>query len=154
MPDDLPVCVRCNRPVEVSRDWYEVFERMHWICFHYEFEHEGDPDAPCADLGCPTRPDAAYPPEDDDHMRCRVCGLRQESPPWGRDGQSPTFDCCPCCGTEFGFQDATVERVRRTRKQWLASGAQWQEPSERPPAWKLERQLTRVPADWRDPPPP
>jgi len=21
-------------------DRYDVFERMHWSCFHYEFEHE------------------------------------------------------------------------------------------------------------------
>ena len=32
---------------------YEVFERMHWLCFHLEFEHNGDPDAPCHDPSCP-----------------------------------------------------------------------------------------------------
>jgi hypothetical protein len=36
----VPVCVRCGRPVRVNADQYEVFERMHWVCFHYEFEHE------------------------------------------------------------------------------------------------------------------
>jgi hypothetical protein len=34
---------------------YDVFERMHWVCFHFEFEHQGDPDAPCRDPGCPMR---------------------------------------------------------------------------------------------------
>ena len=32
---------------------YEVFERMHWLCFHLEFEHKGDPDAPCDAPSCP-----------------------------------------------------------------------------------------------------
>jgi hypothetical protein len=32
---------------------FEVFERMHWLCFHLEFEHEGDPDEPCGDPSCP-----------------------------------------------------------------------------------------------------
>jgi hypothetical protein len=32
-------CGRCGREVRVSRDSCEVFERMHSVCFHYEFEH-------------------------------------------------------------------------------------------------------------------
>ncbi|WP_157499639.1 hypothetical protein [Lysobacter sp. Root983] len=53
MATDFPVCVRCNLPVEKNSDSYEVFERMHWLCFHLEFEHQGDPDRPCADPACP-----------------------------------------------------------------------------------------------------
>lgn len=50
-----PICVRCNQPVKVYKDEYDVFEKMHWICFHYEFEHDGyDPDEPCSDPSCPT----------------------------------------------------------------------------------------------------
>ncbi|HEX2093043.1 MAG TPA: hypothetical protein VHG28_11600 [Longimicrobiaceae bacterium] len=48
-----PVCVRCGRAVLVHAAAYEVFERMHWLCFHLEFEHDGDPDAPCGDPSCP-----------------------------------------------------------------------------------------------------
>jgi hypothetical protein len=55
MSDEPPKCVRCGRPVEVHRANYELFERMHWLCFHLEFEHRGDPDAPCEDSGCPWR---------------------------------------------------------------------------------------------------
>jgi hypothetical protein len=47
------ICVRCGRPVESNADSYEVFEQMHWLCFHLEFEHEGDPDRPCGDPSCP-----------------------------------------------------------------------------------------------------
>ena len=40
-----------------SRDgrWsnYELFERMHSLCFHLQFEHNADVDAPCSDQSCP-----------------------------------------------------------------------------------------------------
>jgi hypothetical protein len=53
MTDVVPRCVRCSRPIEVNRDLAaDVFEGMHWLCFHLEFEHAGDPDAPCADPSC------------------------------------------------------------------------------------------------------
>jgi hypothetical protein len=51
---EYPICVRCNQPVKVAKDQYEVFERMHWLCFHLEFEHgDYDPDEPCEDPSCP-----------------------------------------------------------------------------------------------------
>lgn len=53
-----PVCTRCGRRVIRNREQYEVFERMHWACFHYEFEHDagsGDPDIACGDPSCPAR---------------------------------------------------------------------------------------------------
>ena len=47
-------CARCRRPIvadpAASRD---LLEGMHWLCFHLEFEHDGDPDLPCSDTGCP-----------------------------------------------------------------------------------------------------
>jgi hypothetical protein len=47
------ICRRCGKPVKNEKD-YEVFEKMHWICFHLEFEHgDYDPDEPCRDPGCP-----------------------------------------------------------------------------------------------------
>ena len=49
----VPTCVRCNLPVEKNAGSYEVFERMHWLCCHLEFEHQGDPDKPCGDPSCP-----------------------------------------------------------------------------------------------------
>jgi hypothetical protein len=54
---DYPQCRRCGWPVRINRDRYELFEKMHWICFHFEFEHtpEFDPDEPCADPSCPWR---------------------------------------------------------------------------------------------------
>lgn len=80
---------------------------------------------------------------------CRVCGLSLVDPPWGFDGQTPLYEHCPCCGVEFGYQDATVAGVRRFREEWLASGAPWDEPEEMPTNWDLARQLECVPEAFR-----
>jgi hypothetical protein len=40
--------------IRVSADSYDVFEQMHYVCFHFEFEHHGDPDIECAAGGCPA----------------------------------------------------------------------------------------------------
>jgi hypothetical protein len=50
---EFPTCVRCGQPVQANADCYQVFERMHWLCFHLEFEHRGDADQPCEDPSCP-----------------------------------------------------------------------------------------------------
>jgi len=41
MPDaeEYPRCVRCGAPIRINKDMYDVFERMHYLCFHLEFEH-------------------------------------------------------------------------------------------------------------------
>ena len=36
----------------LNADSYDLFEQMHWLCFHLEFEHEGDPDMACGDPSC------------------------------------------------------------------------------------------------------
>jgi hypothetical protein len=38
-----------------ERGQYEVFERMHYVCFHYEVEHgDTDVDTECGAGGCPS----------------------------------------------------------------------------------------------------
>jgi hypothetical protein len=50
------MCARCGKPVIRSLDRYDELERMHWVCFHYEFEHaKPDADMPCHDARCPAR---------------------------------------------------------------------------------------------------
>ena len=51
--DEDLICVRCGRAVVSRRADYALFERMHWLCFHLEFEHEADPDEACGDPSCP-----------------------------------------------------------------------------------------------------
>jgi hypothetical protein len=81
--------------------------------------------------------------------RCRVCGYRNTEPPWGADGQAPTYTFCPCCGVEFGYQDSSPQAARSFRERWLAAGAPWDEPSARPPRWDVREQLRHVPAAYR-----
>lgn len=60
---------------------------------------------------------------------CRVCGYEPEEPPWGEDGCTPSFEICPSCGVEWGYQDATDAGVRRYRAAWLANGGNWADQS-------------------------
>ncbi len=53
--EGTPHCRLCGYPVVVERERYEVFEQMHWLCFHIVYEHFGDPDEPCGDPSCPWR---------------------------------------------------------------------------------------------------
>jgi hypothetical protein len=66
-PEEGPAtrrCRLCGRPVVKNRGDYEVFEGMHWICFHIAFEHVGaDPDEPCEDPSCPWAVMRAYEEE-------------------------------------------------------------------------------------------
>jgi hypothetical protein len=83
---------------------------------------------------------------DEESLRCRVCGLAQASPPWGEDGQTPLFEHCPCCGVEWGYQDATPLGARRFRESWIRKGARWDRPDLRPRDWNLQQQIACVPA--------
>jgi hypothetical protein len=48
------ICKRCGLPIKVNKELSDVFEDMHWLCFHLEFEHgDYDPDEPCDDPSCP-----------------------------------------------------------------------------------------------------
>ena len=87
--------------------------------------------------------------ESDELLICRVCGLRQASPPWGQDGNSPTYEFCPCCGVEFGYGDATVVGTKRWRESWLSAGAKWFESDSRPSDWDADAQLAQLPDAYR-----
>jgi hypothetical protein len=48
----VQVCRSCGEAVATPQ--FDVYERMHWVCFHFEFEHSGtDRDEPCITQGCP-----------------------------------------------------------------------------------------------------
>ena len=82
-------------------------------------------------------------------LACRVCGKLQYDPPWGEDGQCPTYDICDCCGVEFGYGDCTLKAVRAFRERWLANGANWKYLKEKPTNWSLEEQLKQIPKEFK-----
>lgn len=48
------VCRACGA-LSTSPDFTAVFERMHYVCFHFEFEHGNvDRDQTCGLAGCPA----------------------------------------------------------------------------------------------------
>jgi hypothetical protein len=50
--------MRSGEPVETSEEDYNLFERMHWDCFHYAYEHDLHGVVPetedCGQPGCPS----------------------------------------------------------------------------------------------------
>lgn len=86
----------------------------------------------------------------DELMVCRVCGLRHDTPPWGYDGHSPSFEICPCCGTEFGYDDTTRAGVLRRRAIWRETDFKWTEPAFCPSGWDKAAQMEQIPADYLD----
>ena len=77
---------------------------------------------------------------------CRVCGLYlgPDYLPWGEDGNCPTYDYCPCCGVEFGYQDYTIESIKQYREEWISKGANWSEPKIKPENWDKEEQFKNI----------
>jgi hypothetical protein len=102
--------------------------------------------------GDPALPDSTERAARPDHPSlCFVCGLdhRDEPPaawPWGPTGTDPTFNFCACCGTEFGYQDATLSSSRQARKVWADSGYLWEDPAARPEIFNPAEQLKALPA--------
>lgn len=48
---------------------------------------------------------------------------------------------CPCCGTEFGYDDCTLSH-ELLRKEWLKGGPEWFSPNTpKPNSWNWYTQL-------------
>jgi hypothetical protein len=73
----------------------------------------------------------------DDVYTCPVCGWPLNEEAWSyhaaSDSWNPSWDICPCCGTEFGYQDFVPggdqielrKEHKRLRRQWIAEGYPW-----------------------------
>jgi hypothetical protein len=75
---------------------------------------------------------------------CTICGYPNldESP---RDETgAPSFEICPSCGGEFGYNDATPEAEENYRRNWIQNGAQWLDSSLKPTDWNLRNQLLNI----------
>lgn len=76
---------------------------------------------------------------------CRVCGAEQLEAPWGDDGESPTYEICDCCGIEFGYEDSTLQGIKKYRTKWLEDGAKWHSKKSEPENWSVVEQLCHIP---------
>jgi hypothetical protein len=68
---------------------------------------------------------------------CPICGYGMQDAP--RD-----YNICPCCGTEFGNDDAVATHAE-LRAAWLRDGLRWWSPTEaRPEDWDPFMQVSNV----------
>ncbi|MFF1302288.1 hypothetical protein [Streptomyces sp. NPDC058307] len=79
---------------------------------------------------------------------CRVCGRDDGEVLWDQHGV-PQYVICDCCGIESGLGDDHLSKVRETRGYWVAQGAPWDVPKNRPTGWDALEQLSAIPAEWR-----
>ena len=56
---------------------------------------------------------------------------------------APTFEICPCCGVEFGYDDNEFS-WEDLRKKWIEHGAIWSRKIEKPKNWNLNKQLLNL----------
>jgi hypothetical protein len=82
---------------------------------------------------------------------CPTCGYPElNQPAWDIKTGSPSFDICPCCGCEFGYNDATPLAREKYRREWTHNGANWFKPELKPSNWNLKEQLNRIGVDLND----
>ena len=70
-------------------------------------------------------------------FRCLVCGYNQMPHP------PKDYNICPCCGTEYGLDDA-FDSYELLRDKWLEKGAPWMSqssPYNQPQQWNAWDQL-------------
>jgi hypothetical protein len=82
---------------------------------------------------------------------CPVCAYSEMPDP------AEDFNICPCCGTEFGYDDDFGVTHGELRARWVAQGAPWFSRATPPPVnWSASRQLSLAgyeplpPVEWRD----
>lgn len=79
---------------------------------------------------------------------CPVCGFPDVDA--YDDHGCATFEIWPCCGIEFGYDDAAAGHSARRarwielRARWIAGGKRWWSERERPPGWDADAQLAQI----------
>ena len=77
---------------------------------------------------------------------CPICGfdgLQKTS--LRRKQDTPSYEICPCCGFEFGFDamdNPATQNIFRTR--WVQNGFPWFIPQRKPKAWDPKKQLEKL----------
>lgn len=72
--------------------------------------------------------------------RCPVCCLAD-----GLTGDARYQEICPCCGVQFGYDDARMSH-EALRARWISAGMLWWSSSKPPPVgWDPETQIQNCP---------
>ena len=76
---------------------------------------------------------------------CPVCGFDSLAEPAFDEHGLPSYEVCPCCGFEFGFDSSNEPAAfARYRNKWLESGAVWFISRMKPKAWDKLKQLKNL----------
>jgi hypothetical protein len=77
---------------------------------------------------------------------CPVCGWPELHEPPRCETGGASFEICPCCGFEFGFDDdAQGITYAQARTLWIAAGTPWWSNARpAPPGWNPTHQLARA----------
>src|SRR5262249_8916054 len=78
---------------------------------------------------------------------CLVCGYKLDFIPW-QDGV-PSDELCPCCGIQFGYDDAAGGNLdkrnliyKEWRNIWISEGMPWKSRGiDKPVDWDPKKQL-------------
>jgi len=72
---------------------------------------------------------------------CPVCGYPDLNEPAYDSFGCASYNICPCCGTEFGYDDSTAAHAD-LRGKWISDGMQWWSKHQlKPDDWDPVRQL-------------
>lgn len=74
---------------------------------------------------------------------CPVCGFPDLDEPAHDSTGAASFDICPCCFIQFGYEDAGTSHAE-LRADWIAAGKPWRGASPKPPGWDADEQLRRA----------
>jgi hypothetical protein len=75
---------------------------------------------------------------------CLVCGYTNlDEAPYDNYGCA-SYIICPCCGTEFGYDDCTISHIA-LRQKWIKSGMKWWSKNILPQKnWNPKEQLQQL----------
>jgi hypothetical protein len=82
---------------------------------------------------------------------CRICGYDDGSIRWELENDKlyPSYFICECCESEAGYYDCIISAIRSKRESWFNNGAQWRYPKSKPADWDLEKQLAKIPEEYK-----
>lgn len=78
---------------------------------------------------------------------CTICGYSKLREPPRDETRAPSWEICPCCGSESGYHDYQPSAVISNRKKWIENGAHWFDNRLKPKDWDLRDQLRGIGVD-------
>ena len=77
---------------------------------------------------------------------CLICGYEKLEKPQYEKEIYPTFEICPCCGFEAGFEDLSEDIcIVQYRNKWINDGMKWWNRKGKPLiGWYTEKQLMNI----------